>query len=113
VQSGVGGNTGFVCRNNLFHGDAYSGLGAGEVMLKRYFPGAVWTRNVQVGADWSLYNSSRGNFFPPTLRAVGFVDFARGNYRLASASRFKNAATDGTDIGCDFDALEAAQGEPA
>jgi hypothetical protein len=60
-----------------------------------------------------MYNSSRGNYFPPTPKAIGFVDFTGGNYRLAPNSKYKNAATDGKDIGCDFDALIAAQGKSA
>jgi hypothetical protein len=36
------------------------------------------------------------------------VDWKRGNYRLAAASRYKGRGTDGRDIGCDIDALEAA-----
>jgi hypothetical protein len=111
VMSNVGSNRGFVCRNNIFRRDVGSGLLPGDATLKRFFPGSVWTRNVQIGADWSVYNSSRGNFFPTTTTAVGFVDFERGNYRLAPDSKYKNAATDGKDIGCDFDTLAAAQGK--
>jgi hypothetical protein len=106
-------NMNFVCRNNIFHKDVSSGLSPGEATIKSFFPNCVWTRNVQIGADWSVYNSSRGNYFPPTPKAVGFLDFAGGNYRLALTSKYKNAATDGKDIGCDFDALYAAQGKSA
>jgi hypothetical protein len=111
VVSQTVANTNFACRNNIFQKDVASGIEPGEATIKRYFPGGVWTRNVQVGADRSMYNSSRGNFFPPTPKAVGFVDFAGGDYRLSPASKYKNAATDGHDIGCDFDALDAAQGK--
>ncbi len=111
VVSQVGVNTNFVSRNNIFRRDVGSGLQPGDATLNSFFPGAVWTRNVQIGADWSLYNSSRRNYFPPTPRAVGFVDFEKGNYRLAPTSKYKNAGTDGKDIGCDFDALYSAQGK--
>ncbi|HYG82728.1 MAG TPA: hypothetical protein VD861_20195 [Pyrinomonadaceae bacterium] len=113
VVSQTVANTNFVARNNIFRKDVGSGIEPGEATLKRYFPGGVWTRNVQIGADWSMYNSSRGNFFPPTPKAVGFVDPARGDYRLAPGSKYKKAATDGKDIGCDFDALAAAQARPS
>ncbi|MBA2732950.1 MAG: hypothetical protein H0U54_08685 [Acidobacteria bacterium] len=106
-------NPNFVSRNNIFRRDVSSGLNPGEDTIKSFFPGCVWMRNVQIGADWSMYNSSRGNYFPPTPKAVGFVDFTGGNYRLAPNSKYKNAATDGKDIGCDFDALIAAQGKSA
>jgi hypothetical protein len=49
-----------------------------------------------------------GNSFVLTPQ-IGFVDYAGGNYRLTSSSVFKNAATDGKDVGADIDALLAAQ----
>ena len=30
---------------------------------------------------------------------IGFTDMANGNYRLTSSSPYRNAATDGTDVG--------------
>ena len=51
-----------------------------------------------------------GNVCPATEAAVGFVDAARGNYRLAANSAFKRKASDGSDPGVDMDALEAAIG---
>jgi len=47
------------------------------------------------------------NYFPPARRC-GLRRSRQRNYRLASSSPYKNAATDGTDIGADIDALEAA-----
>lgn len=38
---------------------------------------------------------------------VGFVDPASNNYRLKDTSRFKNAASDGKDVGVDMDQLLA------
>ena len=49
------------------------------------------------------------NFFPATFAEVMFQDFAGGNYRLAPASPYNNAGTEGRDIGADFDAIYAAQ----
>jgi hypothetical protein len=71
-----------------------------------YLAGGVFKRNVIAGADSSLYPAD--NYYPPRLDDVKFVDRARGNYRLAAGSRFKGRATDGKDVGCDFDALAAA-----
>jgi hypothetical protein len=39
---------------------------------------------------------------------VGFVDFRGGDYRLGPSSPYRRAASDGTDIGVDFDELRAA-----
>ena len=41
---------------------------------------------------------------------VGFADYAGGNYRLSATSPYHNGATDGTDPGCNIDALKAAAG---
>lgn len=53
----------------------------------------------------------RGNFFPPSMTAVDFVNYANGNggdYRLANSSRYKNAGTDGKDLGADIEAIQTA-----
>ena len=46
-----------------------------------------------------------------SLAAVGFVDLPGGDYRLSGASAYRRAATDGTDVGADFQALSAATGQ--
>ena len=103
---------GFIYRNNLTpRGDAgfgFIGTGAAEGLptLTVYFPLAVFLRNVIAGGNAVLYPPE--NYFPASLAAVGFVDLAGRNYRLAASSPYKNAATDGTDIGADIDALETA-----
>ena len=51
-----------------------------------------------------------GNFFP-TLTAVQFVNYnggIGGDYHLQTSSPYKGAATDGTDLGADVDAVDAA-----
>jgi len=51
------------------------------------------------------------NYFPTTAAAVGFVSYRNGkggDYHLQSTSPYKNAGTDGKDLGADMDALEAA-----
>jgi hypothetical protein len=47
------------------------------------------------------------NFPPLQLSLVGFVNLAGGDYRLSPISPYKNAGTDGKDVGCDFDALKS------
>jgi hypothetical protein len=104
-------NSGFVFTNNLLAHNEYGFMGDGQSpglrTIETYFPGASFRANVIAGAEARLYPP--GNFFPPTLDAVGFADAAAGNYRLQPASPFRGRATDGKDIGCDFAALEAAQ----
>jgi hypothetical protein len=51
-----------------------------------------------------------GNHFPAAPSGVNFVNYKNGNggdYHLQSSSPFKNAGTDGKDLGADMNALEA------
>jgi len=100
-------HTGFIYRNNLTPKGDYGVHGAdkgeGNSALTAYFPGALFVKNVLAGASPSQYPA--GNFFPRSLEDVGFVDRAAGDYRLAASSPYKNAGTDGKDIGADIDAL--------
>ncbi len=63
--------------------------------------GYTFHNNVLIGAS---------NVYPATtLRpADGFTNYAGGDYSLTSGSAYHNAATDGTDIGVDWAALQAA-----
>ncbi len=74
--------------------------------LTTFFPGAVFRRNILAGGNASNYPVD--NFFPASLAAVGFIDLAGGNYKLAATSAYKNAGTDGKDVGADIDAVNAA-----
>lgn len=52
-----------------------------------------------------------GNFFPATTEAVAFVNYDNGKgggYQLQSGSPYKNAGTDGKDLGADMGAIKAA-----
>ena len=103
---------GFIYRNNITPrgaaGFGFIGQGAAEGIstLTIYFPLAVFQRNVIAGGNAAIYPAD--DSFPSSLAAVGFVDLAGHNYRLAASSPYKNAATDGTDIGANIDALEAS-----
>jgi hypothetical protein len=51
------------------------------------------------------------NFFPSTASAVGFVNYNNangGDYHLSSSSPYKNAASDGKDVGADVNAIQSA-----
>jgi hypothetical protein len=109
-------STGFVFRDNVARHNDYgvtgNSVGYGARAFETYAPGAIFTGNViakEFGAPWNteiVYPS--GNKFPASLKDVGFEDAATGNYRLKPNSKFKRAASDGRDAGCDFDQLEAA-----
>jgi hypothetical protein len=109
--SGTPKGSGLVIRDNLFSEGGYgvfgSGVGEGASALAAFFSSYVFTKNNAAGREGFMYPA--GNSFVMTSQ-VGFVDYAGGNYRLASGSPFRNAATDGRDLGADIDALLAAQG---
>src|SRR5437588_11795509 len=103
-------NTGFVYTNDLTpNNQGVSGDGtAGNPLatLNTSFPGWVFAGNALIGGSLPSYPSN--NFFPSTPADVGFVNYAGGDYRLAASSPYKNAGTDGKDVGADIDAINAA-----
>jgi len=48
------------------------------------------------------------NYFRRSQDAVGFVNLAGADYHLAASSPYKNAGSDGKDVGADIDAVNAA-----
>jgi hypothetical protein len=49
-----------------------------------------------------------GNFIIPSYDQFGFVDYARGNWRLTPNNRYRGRATDGKDPGIDFAQFDAS-----
>jgi hypothetical protein len=101
----------FVFTNNVIMDNAYaikgSSAAAGTGSITKYFPNSDFRGGIYIGSDPDAYPVS--NFYPSSIAAVGFVDFAGRNYRLSSSSIYRNGGTDGKDPGCDFAALAAAQ----
>jgi hypothetical protein len=102
--------TNFVFTNNLAALTAWgffgTGVGEGTRPLDTYFSDWTFSKNVLVGRPAASYPA--GNFFPIEVAAVGFANYAGGNYALAANSPYKSAATDGTAIGVDFSTVPAA-----
>lgn len=99
-------HAGFVYQNNIaLDNQTVAALGYGDAGSVR-FPGYVFARNVLTGGTPSGYPSE--NFFPGSAADVGFVDAASGDYRLSAASPYTNAATDGANIGADYETLQSA-----
>lgn len=102
--------TNFVFTNNLSTHTAYgifgNAVGTGTVALNTDFSNWTFQKNALVGESASSYPS--GNFFPATISDVQFVDYADGNYSLAATSPYKNAGTDGKDIGANLPATGVA-----
>ncbi|HEV3215239.1 MAG TPA: hypothetical protein VGZ27_05925 [Vicinamibacterales bacterium] len=96
----------FAFRDNITPHGPYgiigTGTGVGRPTIAAYFPGAIIAKNVIIGGNPAQYSAS--NFFPRSVDEVGFVDRARGDYRLARSSRYRRSGSDGTDPGVDFEA---------
>ncbi|MGH9406227.1 MAG: hypothetical protein ACRD3D_10380 [Terriglobia bacterium] len=106
----------FTITNNIFPHNAYGMKAddgsAGTAAFNMYF-GTSWTcaGNVIEGIQSSAYSPGGypgGNFFPANWTAVGFLDYAGGDFHLAASSPYASAATDGTAAGADINAVDAA-----
>lgn len=91
----------FTYTNNLTSNGMYgvkgTGLADGLPTISSQFSNYTFAKNAIIGGNSSVYPS--GNFFPASVSAVQFVNASGGDYRLASGSPYKNAGTDGLDIG--------------
>jgi biofilm PGA synthesis N-glycosyltransferase PgaC len=105
-------HTGFVFQNNVMmlgeNGVIGSSAGEGMDTLKRYFPEAVFRRNVLIGGVAGRYPSD--NFFPASLEGAGLTVPRDEDFRLTLVRPYASAATDGRDPGADIDAVAKALG---
>jgi hypothetical protein len=95
--------------NMLSNGNfGFTGTGTGSAIqtLAAFFTNYTFIDNAIIGGTAGNYPLP--NFFPSNNAAVGFVNFAGGDYTLASGSLFRNAASDGKDVGADIAAIAAA-----
>jgi len=79
---------------------------------------ACWTSYIAgpnaligINTNTAAANWPAGNFFPTSVAAVQFTNFNNGNggnYALLPTSPYKNAASDGKDLGADINAVNAA-----
>jgi hypothetical protein len=84
-----------------------SGLASGEPTLRAVMTDARVEGNVFIGPGAAGYPS--GNQTARGVKDVGFVDAERGDWRLASNSRYKGTAG-GRDPGADLDRVARATG---
>jgi hypothetical protein len=105
----------FVFTNNIVPDYSWAikgdGTSPGNPTIATYFAPSTFLGNIFAGSNPSIYPG--GNHYPASMAAVGFVNYAPltgGNYRLALTSLYRNAGNDGTDVGVDIDALNAAAG---
>ncbi len=86
------------------------GVGSGNRAVAAFLPNSSITRNLLTDGNFYLYpwTYPEGNIGKETIDGGVFMDAAGGNYRLSPGSPYRGAGTDGKDLGCDMDALEAA-----
>jgi hypothetical protein len=102
---------GFRFTNNLGLHNAYgifgNSIGMGTAAIAKYFPDSVIRSNVLAGGQASRYPP--GNFFPSVQQFMSdFVNATDADYHLNQRSAYKRAATDGTDLGVNFEVLTRA-----
>ena len=112
----IGPMNGFTVVDNIFANAGYGIVGdrgSGVLELNGIAPGWVMRKNAiygpypnQNGVTQAAYPPE--NHFPASRDAVGFVNLAGGNYRLATSSPYRNAGTDGKNLGADIDAVDTA-----
>lgn len=90
---------------------AYTGVP--NIVLQKCFQTYLFSHNAVVAtpSNRPATQYPAGNFFPVSMSTVDFVNYAHGNggnYRLSNSSQYKNAGTDGKDLGADIVAVEAA-----
>jgi len=103
-------HAGFAFTNNvvMLNESGVTGSSAGEGMdsLKRYFPDAIFRRNVIIGGVAGRY--PQDNFFPASLQDAGLTIPRDEDFRLTLLRPYARAATDGRDPGADVDAVAHA-----
>jgi putative Ig domain-containing protein len=87
--------------------------GAPIISLPTCFQRYTFSRNAIIASPLNYPPSKypTGNYFPATPSAVGFVNYDNGiggDYRLQASSPYKNAGSDGKDLGADINALNIA-----
>jgi hypothetical protein len=104
TESAQGLNVALVFTNNIVAHNAYGVIGTdtgiGLLTLNRWWKSYVFKKNVIVGGQASNYPAD--NYFINSFGEVGFVDMAKGDYRLSSSSSYRNAGADGKNIGCNL-----------
>ena len=96
--------TGFIFRNNIVFENSYGFAGdsmsPGRASIEKFFPKGEVRNNIIVGGTPESY--SEKNFYPNSIRLVGFVDPAKGDYRLRVDSPYMGKGLSGDSIGANI-----------
>jgi hypothetical protein len=115
---GLAPMAGAVIKDNIMYFNTYGAqCGVEGNAFRSCWPGLIEGKNVlidnaKVGAQY--ITGASGNFrnsnYSASEAAVRFNDPANNDYSLKENSPYRNAATDGKDVGVDFEALRKALG---
>ncbi|HKY21186.1 MAG TPA: right-handed parallel beta-helix repeat-containing protein [Vicinamibacterales bacterium] len=94
--------------NIAFHGAYGLNCQVSPYSAATCWPGFTESRNAIVDAGGHYNGAFPQSTVVPNIAAVGFVNAAGGNYRLSPDSQFRNAASDGTDVGVNIDQMNEA-----
>jgi len=98
--------------SNAFMSDSCAYKGVPLTMIANCFTTYTFEGNGMIASSPNPASSwPKGNLFPKSTTAVQFADYNNGNggnYALLPGSPYKNAGTDGKDIGADITGLTAA-----
>jgi len=111
----------FTFTNNLTRFGPYGVVGTGTVgvfaTFADYVSGYSYSRNVAINTLGEPYASATyfpaGNMFPARMDSVGFADYIAEEYQLSAGSPYRNAGTDGKNIGADIPGVMAATAKTA
>ena len=96
--------TRFVFRNNIVFNNDYGLFGEGGTLGKatiaKFFPKGIFTNNIIIGGDAKEYPA--GNYFPVSIKQIGFADADKGNYNLTADNAFLKRGADGKQIGANL-----------
>lgn len=105
---------GLVFRNNIVFEGEYGfkgdGTPAGRETLAKFFPGGQISNNVIIGGSDASYRGN--NFFPSSIRQVGFDETAARKYLLVKDSPYTKRGSDGKQVGAELDLTRVGTGNP-
>jgi hypothetical protein len=87
-------------RDNNGYGVFGDSIAEGTRALEHYTPSGTFRNNVIAGANNSLYPPN--NFYPASLKDVGFVSVESGNFRLNPQSPYLKIGPEKRALGVNF-----------
>jgi hypothetical protein len=102
-----------VFRNNIVFQNDYGffgdGVRLGKPTILKYFPNSILTNNVIVGGNAETYGSS--NFFPQSIKQIGFTDLENRNYKFVPGSPYLTKGVGGKQIGANLNSDNVGGGK--